>query len=755
MKILRLRLAAAATALAFSAVALAEGQGLQLEREPVAPPTDLDEVPVYVIADKIEGVGSDEVEASGDAELRKPNAYIKADRIRYFRATDEVEAEGNVRLFKDGDLVTGPRLRMRVDDAQGIFESPTFALAPRLRKRQLKPVEGRGAASAARLAGDDRYRVSDATFTTCKPGDSGWAVSAGELDIDMNRSVGTARDAQFTFLGLTTPSFPYATFSLNDERKSGFLPPVFGAQDKLGLEFALPFYWNIAPYLDATITGRYMQKRGVQALTELRYLQPWYSGIARFDYLPEDQVTGTERWAGVWRHVFNYQGRWLGNVNFNQVSDDNYYRDLSGRLVQATQLYLPREATVIYGGGGWWTATARVQDFQTLQDPQNPVPVPYARLPEITARALYPWVRGLDLGGTAQFTNFTHPTQVTGRRTWVYPYAAWPLLNPGSFLVPKVGLNFTSYVLDGVAPGQPTTQTRTLPIASVDAGLIFERDTSLGGRPVLQTLEPRAYYLYVPYRNQNNIPLFDTTTADLNFAQIFAENYYSGWDRISNANQITLAVTSRLIVPSTGQEALRGLLGQVFYFNDQQVQLNPQTPLRTGSTSPYLVGLSGIIWPGWSTEFAAQLASETFRAERLNFGIRYQPALNKVVNLGYRFTDQQIVSPSIHQINVSAQWPLGAGFYAVGRFNWDLQASQPVERLAGIEYNAGCWIVRAVAQAFPTSAGQTTTNFFLQLEFDGFSKIGANPLEALRRSIPGYTRLNQNDPNRQQFDYFD
>jgi LPS-assembly protein len=317
-------------------------------------------------------------------------------------------------------------------------------------------------------------------------------------------------------------------------------------------------------------------------------------------------------------------------------------------------------------------------------------------------------------------------------------------------------VNAAYYDLSDVAPGIDTRQSRVLPIASVDSGLIFERDTSLAGRPVTQTLEPRLYYLWIPYKDQSTIPLFDTSIADFNYAQIFSENYYLGWDRISNANQLTAAVTSRIIIPSTGQEVIRALVGQRYYFTPQLVQLNPQTPLRTGSTSPILLAASGLVYPKWYTDVAAQLAPNNLQAERMNVGIRYQPALNKVLNFGYRYTSSQIVVPAIHQVGVSGQWPLGAGIYGVGRFNYDIEGRKPAEMLGGIEYNAGCWIVRVVGQSFPTSSVSRTNAVFLQFEFDGFAKFGSNPLEALRRNIPGYTRLNTTgDPNRASFDYFD
>jgi LPS-assembly protein len=761
-------IAACALALAAPVGALAEGQGLRLERSlPGAPAAEQADVPVYVTADRIEGIASDEVEARGDAELRKPNARLEADTIRYYRSTDEVEAIGNVRLVQGEDTVTGPRLRFRVGDSRGIFESASYAFAPRARrvsdpKHSAQPVGGRGEAAALRLAGEDRYRVDDGTFTTCKPTEAGWVMSAEELDLDFGRGVGSARNMQLDFLGFKTPPIPYATFPLNNERKSGFLPPIFGLQGRVGAEILVPYYWNIAPNYDATITGRYMQKRGFQLIGDGRYLEPNFNGRMNLQYLPNDKVLETDRWLVSWQHAYLNPAQGLaGAINYNRVSDDNYFRDLSGRLALATQIYLPQDAYLTYGSSWWnggsYSLTGRVSKYQTLQDSQNPVPIPYNREPQFLLAALKQnAIAGVDFGATGQFDRFQHPTLPIGNRTLIYPYLTYPLLTAGTFLIPKVGVSATYYNLDRMPAGVPTSQTRVLPIASVDAGAVFEREMSFGGREVVHTLEPRAYYLYVPYKDQSQIPIFDTSRADFNYAQIFAENAYLGWDRIMNANQVTLALTSRLIVPETGQEALRGVIGQIFYFQDQQVPIAGIAP-STASTSPYLVGLGGIVWPNVFAEAISVLNSDNFRAERLNAGVRYQPAINKVLNVGYRFTDASITPPTgIRQVDVSAQWPVYGGLYAVGRLNWDLIDNSPVERLLGVEYNAGCWALRAVWQAFPNSAGQDTNVFFVQLELGGFANIGSNPFEVLRRNIPGYTRFNQApDPLRQQFDYFD
>jgi LPS-assembly protein len=281
-----------------------------------------------------------------------------------------------------------------------------------------------------------------------------------------------------------------------------------------------------------------------------------------------------------------------------------------------------------------------------------------------------------------------------------------------------------------------------LPIASLDSGLFFDRDAQWFGQDFIHTLEPRVYYLWVPYRNQDDLPSFDTSVPDFNAAQLFSENYYVGQDRISNANQVTVAVTSRLIRPDNGQEAVRAFLGQRFYFTEQKVQLDPQTQLRTARVSPILGGIGGQIAPHWRGETSAEYSWSNAQLERFSIGARYSPEFAKVLNAAYRYARETSTQPLIKQVDVSVQWPLGLGIYALGRVNYDLYADQFVEALGGIEYNAGCWIVRGVVQSFVTSSTQRTYEFFVQLELNGVARIGTSPFEALRRNIPGYSRTN-------------
>ena len=697
-------------------------------------------LPTSVSARRIDGVADKETIAEGDVVLRRGNRSIAADWLRFSSESDEVEAKGNVRLEQEGAIVTGPGLRLRTSSSIGSLESPSYTITS-TSKSDGRQTSARGEASRMDIEGEGLYRLINATFTTCIPGDDSWYMQVEELSLDYGREVGTGRWATVHFLGAPILTTPYLDFSLNKQRKSGFLAPTIGTSGKNGPEVSLPYYFNLAPNRDLTVTPRYMAKRGLIVGSELRYLEPNSRGNARIEYLPEDQVRGGTRSAFSLVHAYN-NGPYSGGLTLNKVSDNDYFRDLSSRVNFVSQTYLPREGFVGYAGTWWgegtWSANARVQSFQTLQLPNVLVPMQYSRLPQLRLVATKPDIHGTDFAMNGEIVDFHHPTLVTGVRTTINPSLSIPFLTPGAFVTPKIGFHSTTYSLGNAAAGTNTSIQRTLPIFSLDSGLVFERNSAFFGQSYQQTLEPRAYYLYVPYKDQSRIPLFDTAPADFNYAQIFSENSFAGGDRVNDANQVTLALTSRLLSPVSGQESFRATVAQRYYFAKQRVTFDPTSAPRDFFSSDWLASVGGRVAQRWTLEGATQYNARENRLERLTLATRYQPEVHKTLNLSYRFLRDQF-----QQVDVSAQWPVSGKVYGVGRYNYSMRDHRVVEALAGFEYNDDCWISRIVVQRFAAAAGVATHTVFLQLELKGFSQIGSNPLEALRRNIPGYTRLNQ------------
>jgi LPS-assembly protein len=710
-------------------------------------------LPTFIAADHIAGMNDVEVVADGNVELRKRNSILLSDRLTYWQLADEMEAEGNVRLSRDGDRVRGPKMRMKMEDSTGFFEQPEYSI------RRIKTgsaatlwtgteerassdlTTGKGAAARMEFEGEGKYRLTDATYSTCAPAagrDPDWFARTSDLRLDYDDETGTARDATLYFKGVPILYSPWMSFSLNHERKSGLLTPTFGSTSRGGIEYTQPFYWNIAQNMDATIAPRFMAKRGTLWNGEYRYMQPNYSGTIQGQFLPEDKLEKRRRSSYSLSHGQNLGYGFSGSLALNGVSDDTYFTDLANGSSVIAQTNLLRQGTLSYGST-WWSANLLAQSYQTLQDPSlPPVTEPYKRLPQLTVNASRSDLPlGMSFAFSGEHVSFRNPTLVQARRFTLYPQISLPLQTEVFSLTPKLGLHSTRYNLDRQAAGTPDKLTRNVPIFSVDSGVTFERELDWFGTKVTQTLEPRLYYLYVPVRDQSLIPIFDTGATGFDFAQIFAENRYGGGDRIGDANQATVMVTSRLLDPLTGAESIRAAFGQRFYFSTQNVGL-PGEVLRSDRQTDFLGSLSGRILPKVYADIGVQYNPRLSRVERLNVGGRYQPEPGKVLNAGYRYTRDQL-----GQIDISGQWPLFDGWHAVGRFNYSTLDKRMVESVAGLEYDGGCWVGRIVMQRLATQTQASNTALFFQLELNGFARVGSNPLEILKRNVPGYGVINQ------------
>jgi LPS-assembly protein len=700
---------------------------------PTTRPRTDEPTPAFVSAMEIQGHAERELDAQGDVELRKLGLRVNADQVHYDARTDELHAQGNVRLQSDSTVAKGPDLQLNLATQTGHMDQPQYLLATE---------HGRGQASKAEFLGKDKMRLEGAAYTTCAPGQDDWFIRAGQLQLDRSTQEGVARNARVEFMGVPLLYTPWISFPLSRQRKSGLLAPSFGTTGNSGTEFSLPYYWNIAPNYDATITPRLMQKRGLQLGGEFRYLQPNYAGTLQLEMLSNDNVTHTDRSALFLQHQQNIGYGFSGTLNVQRVSDNDYFRDLSTLVTQTAQSVLPAEGVLNYANGGL-NILGRVQRFQVLQDPLAPITEPYDRQPQIVLGYNKLDVLGSDLRLAGEYTDFRSGSLVSGKRLVVNPSISVPLTRSYGYLTPKIGVHYTRYSLDSTTLGLPdatgtfrtyaTDATRTLPIYSLDGALVFERDASLFGQSMVQTLEPRLYYLYVPYKDQSQLPSFDSGEADFNFAQIFSENRFSGSDRISDANQLTLALTSRYLEPATGQERLRAMIGQRLSFSVPRVTLVAAAP--RDRRSDFLASLGGLVAPGWSLDSAWEYNPNEAHTQRFNVGARYAPEPGKVANLSYRFNRN-----TLRQVDASTQWPLTAQWQGVARWNYSIQDRRLLEGLAGLEYNKGCWALRLVAHRFATATQQTTNAFFIQLQLTGLSSLGSNPLSLLRQSITGYSQ---------------
>jgi LPS-assembly protein len=723
----------------------AEGLRLKLEKQlRLAPPRPDRDSAKFIEADRIQGEQDRNIVASGNVTLRQRGATIRADRVDYHGEEQIAIATGNVRLEREGDAASGPRLTYHLDNDTGEMDFPVFEFPKKADRRSAS----RGVASRALLEEDQKNRLFQAEYTACPVPRDDWFIRVRELEIDGSRNVGNAYNATVFFLGFPILYTPYMSFALDNRRKTGFLAPTFGTSGKSGFEASLPYYWNIAEDMDATITPKIFTKRGFQIDGEFRYLEPKFSGQLDAEFLPNDHIAQRDRYFLGVHHAQQLGHGWSLALNGQKVSDDAYFRDLSTKIALTSQTNLPRDAILAYNDDVW-TASVRALGYQTLQDPLGPaVPIPYNILPQLLAFGSMQNVRGFDWQFAGELSNFRHPVLVNGQRLITYPSIAFPLRQSYGYVIPKVGYHFTRYNLQENTTGLGSA-SRGLPITSLDAGLFFDRPTTWGERGFLQTLEPRLFYLNVPYRDQSRLPNFTTVESDFNFQQIFTENRFVGGDRIGDANQLTLALTSRMIESATGLERLKAALGQVYYFHPPRVTLG-DLPTEA-KTSDLLAAASSQMSPSIALEAGWQYTPNLARSEKITVGAHYTPQPGSIVNMAYRYVRGAVdpADPSrsgIEQVDLSAQWPLTRNLSGLARWNWSTRDRKLLEGLAGFEYNAGCWQVRAVAHRFITATQQYSTSFQIQLELSGLSRIGINPLETIRQNISGYRRSDEIAP---------
>jgi len=732
------RLTVVLTAAWCASVQAAGDDGLSLRLERRLSETGAAQVegrPVYGSGAALSGRTDREVTLQGDAELRRAGTVVRGDRLTYYPQDDEIVAVGNVRVARQGNIFTGPELRLKIDAAEGFFASPSYLL-PLYR--------GRGHADELQFLGQDRLALRNATYTTCRPEDPDWYLKAESLELDQAQQEGTGRSAALYFKDRKILGLPLFGFPLGDERRSGFLAPGFAVTSRTGPEFVAPYYWNIAPNRDLTLYPRVMLRRGFQLGGQFRNLEPTSVSDLRFEYTPTDALTNTSRHLWSAQHTFTDIAGWGGVVNARGVSDDNYFVDFSRSILASAERVLPRDVMAVRGFGDW-TVLLRATSYQSILDAR--LAPPYERMPQVNAS----WVRrdlaGFDAESVFDATWFRRPLPGSpeGARLVAYPRISYPIVRPGWFVVPKLGLHLSTYRLDTNGPFD-TSLNRSVPVFSLDSGLVFEREASYFGRGFTQTLEPRLFYSRAPYRDQSAFPVFDSGVADFNFAQLFSENTFVGHDRIADTNQLTTAVVSRLIAPSTGAESLRLAVGQRLYFSEQRVWI-PGVAGRTDKRSDLLFAASAQLGRGMSFDAGVQYGVRESRVPRLNLMWRYLPGDGRILNAGVRYLRDEL-----GQLDTSWRWPLSSQWVALGRVNYSwlkeridpstgaLMPAKPgiIEGVLGFEYLQDCWTARFVMQRFVTAAGFATTALFVQLELSGLGRLGSDPFDILRRNIPGY-----------------
>lgn len=721
-------------------------------------PAVRNQLPLYVQADRFEGQTDIRASLQGHVQLRRGDTIIRADQADYTLADDTVHAQGNVHINRGGNIYQGTQLRLQVDAFQGDFTEATY---------QFLDTQGHGAAQRVEFLSRERSTIHQATYTTCQRDEAedwspDWVLQARRMELDRATDTGMAYGGVLKFKDVPILPVPAISFPLSDKRKSGLLPPTFGIDSISGFEYAQPYYWNIAPNRDATITPTLMSKRGVSLGTEFRYLERNYGGDITLNYMPSDKLRDRDRWSYAWRNRADLSGLLPGlraDLKLHRVSDDNYWRDFS---LPGSNGLLDERLIESYGTLSWsrdgHSFLARAQQWQTLQDVDAPIAPPFDRLPQLQWRyapqALYnPW--GLDWKLEADTTRYRARTidgrqhSDNGQRSYFAAEVSRPFLRPGGFITPKLKLHAANYRFENDRPERNSSHSLALPTFSLDSGLIFERPTQIRGRNYVQTLEPRAFYTYTPYRDQSMLPLYDSALSDFNLTSIYSENSYTGHDRIADNHMVTVGLTTRYLRADTGAEVARLGVAQRMRLADQRATLGYDAP-GTKGWSDILLG-AGFTWgKRWSINGLVQYNRDIERTTRTTFSGRYHPGPFKVISTAYRLQRENsspVANQGSEQVELGWQWPLTQSaqgrWYSVGRLNYSMYDKKMVDTIVGLEFDGCCWVGRVVLERLQNSVTRSNTRLLFQLELVGFSRLslGANPLASLQEHVPGYQPL--------------
>ncbi len=673
--------------------------------------------------------GRVEFEVEGDAEfsqdivLRSGERSLRARGASYDQSKDVFTVNGEVEFSDPLTTVKAQSARFDRKNSQVDFSNAEFSVAT---------VPARGWADEIQVTGLGAGKVylNDVSYTACPEGNEDWVLEAGEIFINQDTGIGTAKDAKFRISGIPVLYVPYISYPVTNERKTGWLIPDLGNSQQRGADIGLPWYWNISPNLDATITPRLMTKRGLQMGGEFRYLTERHDGALTGEYLYDDDATNKNRALLAVYHRSKLLRNLRGTIDAISVSDAQYFEDFSSNLATTSQTHLPQGLDLEFFNGPW-TAQLSIEDYQTIDDTLLPEQRPYTRLPELTIQGFQPQgLFGLTYGLNSALSYFDRDVGVQGLRAHIMPELTRPFRWGIVDIEPGLAYDYLRYKLRDTAANQDKSPTRNAPLASLDIRSTFERISK--NSQWLQTIEPRVLYNYVPFRDQSALPIFDTIEPDLNIVQLFRRNRFIGLDRLGDTNQIALGVTTRFIRADSGQERARATLGQVRYFRSQRVTLPGVLP-NESSSSDYLAEIGGRIGEHWRTDMGYQWNSEQSETRQAEIRVQYRND-ERIANLSYRFQRD-----TLETIDLAVAWPLAKRWNFVGRYNFSLERNDPLERFAGIEYETCCWAARGVWRRYLTRrTGESDTSFLIQFVLKGFSDPGSAAEDLLGRGILEY-----------------
>ena len=721
---------------------------------------ELSDDDVVLEADLLENMIDRKLKASGNAILIKADQTIKADLIEFDQISENLYARGNVILDNKSSHIEGAELEYSLSTQTGTIPNASFWTKLNDESSNLNNTL-RGTASLIFIQGENKKSGENFKVTTCEADQDDWYIKASEAEINQKSQRLIAKDVQLEFFGMPVLYSPYANFSFNDQRKSGFLVPSIGSTSKSGLELATPYYFNLSPNSDATLTPRYFSKRGVQLAGEYRYLEKNYYGLANIEYMPNDDAKSdrNDRYFFKLGHSHSFGNGFSGTLRYEDVSDDNYFTDMSSLVSQTSTVSLPQEGKLEYNDDNF-AAILMAQKFENLTSSS-----PYERLPsfQVTYDKTFEDIYGnnfLETNSRFEITEFNRNSDYVGSspegtRVTARPSIALPFETSYGYIKPKIIADIKHYDLKN---NSENSKDIFIPTFSLDSAIYFDRQFTFDNIEFSQTLEPRIFYSYTDYEDQSMLPIFDTALVDLNKNSIFSENQFVGGDRVMDSHQITFGAESR-IINNKGLEKLSITLAQRFYLEDRNVLDESQfnnSDYQSDSSDLFL-GIGSSLTEALRLNTELQYNVDEDKTNRFSFNTKYKPNIGKLFDASYRFIRDPNSSNDIEQLNIAGQWPIAPGWSSVGRYQYDLNDNGTIESLAGLSYDAGCWTTSILYHSFalPNDDKMNNTVFFM-LELGGLGAIesgGDGALEeALHRNVPGsYLSRDLPDSYRQKY----
>lgn len=755
---------------------------------------------------------------SGKVQVTESGRKIAADHAVLTRDShsgnlNQIDFTGDVKLEQPGQLVLAKSAHIDWPNKTGYLHHVIYRLLLDEKRGQptLQPYgqsltcptcqsSAWGQAGLIEQTTSGLITLHQATYSTCSPLKTTWKLRSSRIDLDRKAGRGYAHHVTFQVKEIPVLYVPYLSFPLDKARKTGFLFPTVASSQESGGNLSLPFYWNIAPNYDNTFTPRLYTQRGIQLNDTFRYLTPTNAGTLSLSALPDDRKFATfqqsmassfegnpalprlldaklTRSQILWQDNTQFNQNWSGNINYSHVSDDYYFQDFGNGSVIALTNQLLQQAGVLYTGNTW-TFIGQIQGYQTLHPVnQSTVNNQYARLPQLLLSNTYPQsIHGLTCQFNGELVHFMReknpgefvlPPEAT--RLNLQPEISWELVRAAGYLTPTLQISATGYDILHQTPANSAQINRVLPLFDLDGGLYFDQHIRWLGKTYRQTLEPRFFYLYVPFHNQNDIPIFDTTAPVFNIDQLFRTNRFTGVDRIGDANQVTLAATTRFLSSQTGIEQASASIGQIFYFQNRRVTLchgingldcedvgigavPPKNP-----TSPIVGQINYLFDANWHANLSLSWDPNYNRAENTTLNFQYIPANHYLFNLGYNFIrngdvlefnpEGQVAKENISNLNQTAlsfTWSINDKWHLLGNWNYNLSRGFSQTYFGGLEYNGCCFALRAVAGRTYTALNQNTNPvfgnvFYLQLQLKGLGNFGtSDPSALLKANIAGY-----------------